>query len=365
MLDRPAFCCIIRAAANTAQNEIKNKRMKKPKPYDQAFKYLAEEDPRALFVLLGILKPDQKARIKLLPNEVAVSAKLPDSTYLVTLETGEQRLVHIEAQTVYDPQIQRRMAEYAMRLWIKYGLPVDSYLLLLTPRKVPTPIPHQFRLRAGGLEVRLQYQVVPLWKLSARQALKLKRQDLLPFIPLMKGGMREVETGVSLIAEISDEKKQSEIGLYFIVLGGLRYTHTELLEIFGRTNMITYEHVKDSSVLRYLTREARKEGRTKGLAEGLTKGIKEGIKEGIAKGRAEGRAAAIAELLTIAVRQRFPKIEIAEQLKQISDADTLQALFLELNGIKTSKAFLQRLTELISNQNTPVRKAQKNGTSKK
>ena len=335
--------------------------MKKPKPYDQAFKYLAEEDPRALFVLLGILKPDQKARIKLLPNEVAVSAKLPDSTYLVTLESGEQRLVHIEAQTVYDPTIQRRMAEYAMRLWIKYGLPVDSYLLLLTPRKVPTPIPHQFRLQAGGLEVRLQYQVVPLWKLSARQALKLKRQDLLPFIPLMKGGMREVETGVSLIAEISDEKKQSEIGLYFIVLGGLRYTHADLLEIFGRTNMITYEHVKDSSVLRYLTREARKEGRTKGLAEGLTKGIKEGIKEGIAKGRAE----AIAELLTIAVRQRFPKINIEEQLKQISDADTLQALFLELNGTKTSKAFLQRLSTLITNQQPTIRKAQKNGTSKK
>ncbi len=323
--------------------------MKKPKPYDQAFKYLAEEDPRALLLLLGILKPDQKARIKLLPNEVTISAKLPDSTYLLTMENRKQRLVHIEAQTVYDPQIQRRMAEYAMRLWVKYGLPVESCLLLLTPRRVPKLIPHQFRLQAGGLEVRLQYQVVPLWKLSARQALKLGKRDLLPFIPLMKGGLIEVEASASLIAEITDEKKQSEIGLYFIVLGGLRYTHTELLEIFGRTNMITYEHVKESSVLRYLTREARKEGRTKGLAEG----------------RAEGRAEVAANLLKVAAQQRFPRLDLGDQLKQIHDADALQSLFIELNSLKTAKAFLQRLAELAATQTPTHKRAKKNGTSKK
>lgn len=327
--------------------------MKKPKPYDQAFKYLAEQDPHALLVMLRILKPGQKARIKLLPNEVTVSAKLPDSTYLVTLETGEQRIVHIEAQTVYDPQIQRRMAEYAMRLWIKYGLPVDSYLLLLTPRKVPTPIPHQFHLRAGGLDVRLYYQVVPLWQLSARQALKLGKRDLLPFIPLMKGGMTEVETGASLIAEITDEKKQSEIGLYFIVLGGLRYNRLELLELLGSTNMLTYEHVKDSSTLRYFTRQARKEARLKGQAEGL------------AKGRAEGAVVAATTLLTIAAQQRFPRLVLGDQIQQIHDADVLQTLFIELHTIKSAKAFLQRLAELAATQPTTPKRAKKNGTSKK
>ncbi len=338
--------------------------MKKPKPYDQAFKYLAEQDPHALLVMLRILKPGQKARIKLLPNEVTVSAKLPDSTYLVTLETGEQRIVHIEAQTVYDPQIQRRMAEYAIRLWIKYGLPVDSYLLLLTPRKAPTPIPHQFHLRAGGLDVRLHYQVVPLWQLSARQALKLGKRDLLPFIPLMKGRMTEVETGASLIAEINDEKKQSEIGLYFIVLGGLRYNRLELLELLGSTNMLTYEHVKDSSTLRYFTRQARKEARLKGQAEGLAKGLAKGREEGREEGLAAGAALA-ANMLTIAVQQRFPRLELGDQIKQIHDPETLQALFIELHTSKSAKAFLQRLAELAATQSTTPKRAKKNGTSKK
>ncbi len=332
--------------------------MKKPKPYDQAFKYLAEQDPRALMIMLGILKPGQKARIKLLPNEVTVSAKLPDSTYLVTTEDGVKRIVHIEAQTVYDPQIQRRMAEYAMRLWIKYGLPVDSYLLLLTPRKVPTPIPHQFRLLAGGLDVRLHYQVVPLWKLSARQALKLKRQDLLPFIPLMKGGLTEVETGASLIAEITDEKKQSEIGLYFIVLGGLRYNRLELLELLGSTNMLTYEHVKDSSTLRYFTRQARKEARLKGQAEGLAKGRAEGL--------AKGRAKTLADLLNIAVRERFPDVQLHDRLNLILEADDMQTLILELHRFKTANALMRRMAELLAaRQPATHKRAKKNGTSKK
>ncbi len=332
--------------------------MKKPKPYDQAFKYLAEQDPHALMVMLRILKPGQKARIKLLPNEVTVSAKLPDSTYLVTMENGEKRIVHIEAQTVYDPQIQRRMAEYAMRLWIKYGLPVDSYLLLLTPRKAPTPIPSRFHLRAGGLDVRLRYQVVPLWKLSARQALQLKRQDLLPFIPLMKGGMAEVETGASLIAEINDEKKQSEIGLYFIVLGGLRYNRLELLELLGSTNMLTYEHVKDSSTLRYFTRQARKEARLKGIAEGLAKGR--------AEGRAEERAKTLAELLNLAAQQRFPAVQLGDSLNLILDADDMQTLILELPRFKTANAFMRRMAELLdARQSSTPKRAKKNGTSKK
>ena len=60
--------------------------MKKPKPYDQAFKYLVEQDPTALLILLGALKPEQKVTIELLPNEVTVSAKLPDSVYLNTVD---------------------------------------------------------------------------------------------------------------------------------------------------------------------------------------------------------------------------------------------------------------------------------------
>lgn len=254
--------------------------MKKPKPYDQAFKYLAEQDPRALLVMLGILKPGQKVRIKLLPNEVTVSAKLPDSTYLVTLESG-----------------------------------------------------------------------------AARQALQSRRQDVLSFVPLMKGGVAEVAATATRIEQIADPKKKEELGVYFSLLSGLRYTPVELLEIFGRANMITYEHIKDSSMLRYWAKEARKEGRLKGREEGRKEGRKEG--------REEGAAEVAAKLLTIAVQQRFPSLEASAQIEQIRDAETLQSLFVELIGTKSARAFSQRLNEVAAQQKTPSRKAKKNGTGKK
>jgi hypothetical protein len=50
------------------------------KPYDQAVKYAAEEDAEAFLLLLGHIKPGEKARIKLLPREISVSARVARST---------------------------------------------------------------------------------------------------------------------------------------------------------------------------------------------------------------------------------------------------------------------------------------------
>jgi predicted transposase YdaD len=308
-------------------------------------------------ILLGVLKPGQKARIKLLPNEVTVSAKLPDSTYLVTLESGEQRLVHIEAQTVYDPQIQRRMAEYAMRLWIKYGLPVDSYLLLLTSRKVPTPIPNLVHIKAGGLDVKLHYHVLPLWRVSARKMLQTDNPFLLPFLPLMKDSAPVMEQVARRLAAVADPKRKSELSVHFVALSGLRYNPLEVLDLIRSTDMLTYDQLKESSVIQYVAKEVAEEMVAKKIARRLAR-------EGARK-FAEGRAETAAQMLTIAAQQRFPRLELGDQLKRIHDADALQALFVELYKIKSAKAFLRRLAELAANQTTTHKRAKKNGTNKK
>ena len=101
------------------------------KPYDQAFKFLAERDAEALLLLLGDMQPGQEAEIRVLPREVSISTQLPDQPYEV-ITSGGRRLVHVEAQTAYDANLPERMLEYAIRLWLKYRLPISSYALLLT-----------------------------------------------------------------------------------------------------------------------------------------------------------------------------------------------------------------------------------------
>ncbi|MGH9850009.1 MAG: hypothetical protein ACREBD_09125, partial [Blastocatellia bacterium] len=53
------------------------------KPYDQAFKFLAEQDAESLLILLGYLQSGEQAEIEVLPRELRAAAILPDQPYRV------------------------------------------------------------------------------------------------------------------------------------------------------------------------------------------------------------------------------------------------------------------------------------------
>ena len=110
------------------------------KPYDQAFKFIAEQDPESLLVLLGAITPDEHPLIELLPREISAAAVLPDQPYRVISSRGE-RIVHLEAWTYWEKAIPHRMVEYGPLHWLKYRLPVESYVLLLTPHGCPSRPP--------------------------------------------------------------------------------------------------------------------------------------------------------------------------------------------------------------------------------
>ena len=228
---------------------------------------------------------------------------------------------------------------------------MESYLLLLTPRKVPQKIPDKFQFVAGSLDVRLHYRVISLWKVSARKALALNKLDLLPFIPLMKGGHLAIADIARTIENIDDDQRQRELDLHFVILSGLRYTQHEFLEFLGSVNMIpiTYELAKQSSTFRAMVKDVKQEARGEGRAEGL----------------AEGRTVAFAELFRKLVAQRFPDLKIGAELDRIPTAEALEQLCLQVNTIKNSKVLLQQITQLIETSNQPKVKVKKNGSSKK
>ena len=90
------------------------KKARKDKPYDEAFKYLADQDAEALLLLLGEIEPDEKAKIVPLRGELRLSTRLPDQAYKVVTTSGE-RIVHIEAQALYPRVMPDRMADYGAR----------------------------------------------------------------------------------------------------------------------------------------------------------------------------------------------------------------------------------------------------------
>ena len=304
------------------------------KPYDRAFKYLAEQDAESLLILLGCLRPGQPAEIDLLPREIDVSTLIPDQPYRVVID-GKPSIVHIEAQTVYDSRIPKRMAEYGARLWMKHQLPIRSYLLMLTRRSLPKDPPVEWRIDAGCIQISVRYELVPVWQIDAQEMLSLNRESLLPFVPLMRGGQPEIEAGAALLGRITDERRQRELSLHFLVVGGLRYNREDLLDLIGRKGMIPLDQFKESSIYQLIVEE--------GLEEGHKKGLEEGLKEGLREGRAQG----VAETLSKLISKRFPNLNVAAEILGIHDVNTLQDLCLDVADFQDAEALRTRLNEAI------------------
>jgi hypothetical protein len=193
--------------------------MKRGKPYDDAFKYLAEQDAEALLLLLGEIEPGEKAEITPLQRELRISTRLPDQAYKVATVAGE-RIVHIEAQTRYDRLMPERMADYGAREWMKYRLPVTCCVLLLTDRALPKRPATSGRIEAGDGQITVHYRLVRLSQIPAARILGLQREYLLPFVPLLRGEAEALCTSVRMLRRIKDERKQGDLGLHLWVLGG-------------------------------------------------------------------------------------------------------------------------------------------------
>jgi len=297
------------------------------KPYDQAFKFLAEQDPESLLLILGAIEPDEQAKIELLPREISVAALLPDQAYRVTSRRGD-RVVHVEAWTRWEQDIPHRMVEYGPLHWLKYRLPVDSYVMLLTKTGLPRRPPKYGVAVAGGTRMETRFHLIRLWRIPAREALESGRQTLLPFLPLMDGGREELASSAEALQLIPDERQRREMSLHFVMLGGLRYNRFELLELIGGVSMMPIERLRESSFYQFILEEGREEERKVTLAR-------------------------IADLLRLLADKRFPGIQLGAEVEAVGDPDKLHRLCHELDEIPDPETLRGRLIEMAPQSSLP------------
>ncbi len=288
------------------------------KPYDQAFKFLAEQDAESLLVLLGYLQPGERAEIEVLPRELRAAAILPDQPYRV-LTAREHSIVQVEAQAWFDKSMLARYGEYGVRSRISYRLPIRCYVLLLTKRGLPKGLRTQGVIDAGDIQIKVRYHLIKLWEISARKVLAMNRVNLLPFVPLMSGGREELEISAQRLAQVENESRRSEMGMHFLMLGGLRYNRVDLLELIGRKGMIPLEQLKESSWYQFMAEEAQKEAELK----------------------------ATAMMLRRFAAKRFPDLQLGEEVDRIHNVDALQRLCLEVSDLPDAETLKRRIDELV------------------
>ncbi len=292
------------------------------KPYDQAFKFLAEQDPESLLLMLGAIEPGEQATIELLPREISVAAVLPDQSYRITSSRGE-RIAHVEAQTIWEDAVPTRMAEYGGLHFYKYRVPIDSYVIMLTKKNFPRHPPRKGILEGGGTRIETRFQIIQLWKLSAQETLASRRIALLPFVPLMDGARAELEAAATRLGEIVEEQERRETALHFVMLGTLRYNRLDLLELIGRKGMIPLEQLKKhSGFYQFILEEGRQEGRQEGCRQ------------------------AIIEFFRQLVAKRFPSLQLGAEVEAVEHPELLEQLACELNDIPDGEALQRKLSEL-------------------
>lgn len=258
-----------------------------PTPYDTAFKEFADQDPELLLTLVGALPPG--AIVKPLPRAVSISALLPDQPYEVISDT-EHFIAHIEAQTRYEAPMPARFVNYDAYFWIKYQLPIYSFLLVFLPQGMPHDAP-----TAG-------------------------RASLLSFAPLMKGGQEKLEMIARALGQVADEPLRQRLSLHFVMVGSLRYNRDNLLDLLGRTTMVPLHILKETPFYQSIREEGREEGK---------------------------REKTIEMFLKLATN-RVPGLKVGDELKQIRDLAALEQLCLDLDRIPDEAALRIRLSALIA-----------------
>jgi hypothetical protein len=236
------------------------------KPYDQAFKLLTEDDPRATLALIAGIPLTAKLDVELLDRELNVPALQVDTLYRCRTADSEF-LIHIEAVTRFRVTALDRQFDYVQAIVAKYRMACRSYLLLLTEKGVPEVLPRTIRRVYGDYDATVRLRAVRVWRIPAARIFRLASEQLLAWIPLLRATTAELEEAMRRL----DDADENALRTRLFLLGGLRYGSKEAFLQRLDQMIFTEEILKDSSTYQYLIEKGRVVGRLEMRREDLVK----------------------------------------------------------------------------------------------
>jgi predicted transposase YdaD len=217
---------------------------------------------------------------------------------------GQIFIVNPEFQSYWDRKMAERLLLYHVLLYCEHKLPVRSYTIALLKRAkmAPSPLLWTQPGEPPGQAVerlRFSYEVIEMWEKHPEDLLRLKHVELLPLLPLTKGGAtREI---VELMFDGLAGEPYREFALIGFTFASImfrklkRYSDLKWLE---RRFRHMHDIIRESPVYEWILAEGKAEGEAKGKAEGE------------AKGKAETRQAVVG-----LVQERFPGLaQLAEEV---------------------------------------------------
>lgn len=195
---------------------------------------------------------------------------------------------------------------------------------------MPYNAPSRFAIRAGDLTLISEFTIIRIWELPAEMALAQNNENLLPFIPLMKGGGEHLDRCAQSLSRIEDETRQRTLSLHFVSMGSLRYNRESLIQLLARETMQLEHILRETPYIQHVVAEAREEARE--------------------EGREEGQRLILVELLLNTINKRFPNLDVKADVERVLNIDALKQIFVEFDQIPDADELRRRLAALAPTQ---------------
>jgi predicted transposase YdaD len=240
--------------------------------YDIAAKVLIEKCRREILWRFVGIPVAESTLLEEVPQETA-SLRRSDFPILVTEEDGRQCLVLLEIQSRWERDFPLRLLEYRCRHKLKQDVETISCVLLLRPSAAAAD-------HYVDNEVSYHYRLVRVYELDAAAMIEEAVICLLPFVPLMRGGVELTPTADRLLCDSSlSRTDKAEMLTTMAILAGLVSESLPQELVARRRDLmiesVTYDLIKQEGIL---------VGLEKGRQEGLQRGIREGLLDAIALG---------------------------------------------------------------------------------
>lgn len=264
--------------------------------YDITSKKILDISIGYFFERFLYIRPERIEYIERLPQEVFSSHRV-DYPVKVHID-GKDYIYLFEVQSFWDERKLVDLAIYKLSFYKSYEVPTKVILVLLTgSRKVKDT------LDLGDLYFR--FELIKVYEYSAEFIVMNRIRELYPLVPVMRDGLRYVDSVVEEIEGVLSEEKMIEIYDMLIIILGLRDKEKSSLLYKRRRRIMIESPIID---------EIMKEGIEKGIEQGIQKGIEQGIQKGIEQGIEQGKVESKIEIARRMIGKQKTLEEICEFL---------------------------------------------------
>lgn len=257
----------------------------------------------------------------------------------------ESELVHLEFQSTPDDEMVKRLLQYNLLAYCRYGYTVNSYVIYLRKGGEDLHPPLIVRSASGKEIWRFHYEVIIMRDMTAQEVLDCPFRGIWTLAPFTKdGARREVVEKVIMRFTPATDTDTKELLALTCLFASLMFSDVQDKQWVIERSAMLDDFLQESPLYQHI------------LQQGLVQGIAQGEAQGLAQGEAKGaererkqRVLSLRQKILELVQRRFPQQKklAGKLINVIEKPEKLEDVLLQLAFIQTAEEMHSCLLDAI------------------